>query len=39
MSDFIAYAKSHDGVRFFDCATFAQWCVEHTENLEDFSYV
>lgn len=39
LSDFIAYAKSHDGVQFFDSRTFAQWCLDHKDNLEEFSYV
>jgi peptidoglycan/xylan/chitin deacetylase (PgdA/CDA1 family) len=39
MSDFIAYAKSHDGVQFFDSRTFAKWCLAHADKLEEFSYV
>jgi len=39
LSDFIAYAKSHDGVQFFDSRTFARWCMDHGEQLEEFSYV
>jgi peptidoglycan/xylan/chitin deacetylase (PgdA/CDA1 family) len=39
LSDFIAYAKSHDGVKFFDSKTFAQWCIDHADNLEELSYV
>jgi peptidoglycan/xylan/chitin deacetylase (PgdA/CDA1 family) len=39
MSDFIAYAKSHDGVKFFDSRTFAKWCLDHSDKLEELSYV
>lgn len=39
LSDLIAYAKGHDGVQFFDSRTFAKWCQEHSDNLEEFSYV
>ena len=31
----IAYMKGHEGVRFFDSAGFARWCLEHPECLEE----
>lgn len=33
----IAYMQSHPGVRFFDSAGFARWCLEHPQHLEELN--
>ncbi|MFZ4742892.1 MAG: polysaccharide deacetylase family protein [Limnohabitans sp.] len=37
MSDLITYMKGHDGVHFMDYRTFAQWCLENDDKLEEMS--
>lgn len=38
LSEMIKYMKSHDGVRFMDYRGFAQWCLQHGDNLEEVSF-
>jgi peptidoglycan/xylan/chitin deacetylase (PgdA/CDA1 family) len=38
LSDLITYMKGHDGVQFMDYRTFAQWCQQHHDNLEEVSF-
>lgn len=35
LEQFIEYAKQHEGVRFFSSGEFAQWCLEHSQHLEE----
>jgi peptidoglycan/xylan/chitin deacetylase (PgdA/CDA1 family) len=38
LSDLIAYMKSHDGVHFMQYRSFAQWCQQNSDNLEEVSF-
>jgi peptidoglycan/xylan/chitin deacetylase (PgdA/CDA1 family) len=38
LSDLITYMKGHDGVHFMQARTFAQWCLEHGNRLEEVSF-
>ncbi|ANN77782.1 polysaccharide deacetylase family protein [Bordetella flabilis] len=38
LSDLIDYMKGHDGVHFMQARTFAQWCLEHSNRLEEVSF-
>jgi peptidoglycan/xylan/chitin deacetylase (PgdA/CDA1 family) len=38
MSDLISYMKGHDGVHFMEAKTFAQWCLDHQDRLEEVNF-
>jgi len=38
LSELITYMKGHDGVQFMDYRSFAQWCLQHQDNLEEVSF-
>lgn len=35
MADIISYIKGHDGVQFMRAKDYAQWCVNHSNRLEE----